>query len=41
LLYDIKIMYRDINGDIVVIYESFKDDNYTSVEAYEARFTLE
>lgn len=41
LLCDIKIMYRDINGDIVVIYESFKDDNYTSVEAYEARFTLE
>lgn len=41
LLYDIDMMYRDINGDIVVIYEIFTDTNYTSVEAYEARFSLE
>lgn len=41
LLYDIDFMYRDINGDIIVIYEMFKDENYTSVEAYEARFSLE
>ena len=41
LLYDVDIMYRDINGDIVVGYKSFNDDSYTSVEAYEARFSLE
>ena len=41
LLYNIEMIYRDINGDIVIIYEIFKDENYTSVEAYEARFSIE
>ena len=41
LLYNIEMINRDINGDIVIIYETFKDENYTSVEAYEARFSIE
>ncbi len=38
-VFSIDFMYRDGNGDIVIIYEDYTDDSYTSVEAYEARFS--
>ncbi|MBR6308740.1 MAG: hypothetical protein IKR39_09050 [Lachnospiraceae bacterium] len=38
-LFDIDFIYRDYNGDIVIIYQVYGDDSNTSTNAFEARVT--